>query len=95
MTKSQHSEEDDTDCDVPLPPDGGWGWVVTFSSFMISFLVDGVCFTFVIFLPPFLDHFGVSKVKSALLGPAMNGMFLSFGRVWIFDPINRFITLSN
>ncbi|XP_071174840.1 monocarboxylate transporter 9-like [Mytilus edulis] len=77
------TEEEDTECDsdVPLPPDGGWGWVVTFSSFMISFLVDGVCFTFGLFLPYFLDHFGGSKGKTALLGSVMNGMYLSFGPI--------------
>ncbi len=24
-----------------LVPDGGWGWVVVFSSFMIHFIMDG------------------------------------------------------
>jgi hypothetical protein len=24
-----------------IAPDGGWGWVVVFSSFMIHFIMDG------------------------------------------------------
>lgn len=25
----------------PIVPDGGWGWVIVFSSFMIHFIMDG------------------------------------------------------
>ncbi|XP_033759184.1 monocarboxylate transporter 12-like [Pecten maximus] len=65
----------------PIPPDGGWGWVITFSSFMVSFLVDGVCFTFGIFFPEFLRHFGESKGKTQILGSVLNGAYLSLGPV--------------
>ncbi|OWF36096.1 monocarboxylate transporter 12-like [Mizuhopecten yessoensis] len=65
----------------PTPPDGGWGWVITFSSFMVSFLVDGVCFTFGIFFPEFLRHFGESKGKTQILGSVLNGAYLSLGPV--------------
>ncbi|KAK3107138.1 hypothetical protein FSP39_007973 [Pinctada imbricata] len=71
----------ENDCEAPVPPDGGWGWVVTFSSFMISFLVDGVCFTFGIFFPEFLRYFGGSKGKTALLGSVLNGAYLTIGPV--------------
>lgn len=80
MSESR-TDDEECDSDVPLPPDGGWGWVVTLSSFMISFLVDGVCFTFGLFLPSFLEYFGGSKGKTALLGSVMNGMYLSFGPI--------------
>ena len=32
--------EEDLD-DLPLPPDGGWGWVVVVSSFMCNLILDG------------------------------------------------------
>lgn len=63
----------------PAPPDGGWGWVVTFSSFMVSFLVDGVCFTFGLLFTEFLEYFGESKGKTSLLGSVLNGAYLSLG----------------
>ncbi|KAK3107469.1 hypothetical protein FSP39_015235 [Pinctada imbricata] len=46
---------------------------------MISFLVDGVCFTFGIFFPEFLRYFGGSKGKTALLGSVLNGAYLTIG----------------
>lgn len=74
--KSPSSEDS-----APGPPDGGWGWVVTFSSFMISFLVDGVCFTFGLLFTEFLEYFGESKGKTSLLGSVLNGAYLSLGPV--------------
>ncbi|XP_061169910.1 monocarboxylate transporter 12-like [Saccostrea echinata] len=65
----------------PAPPDGGWGWVVTFSSFMISFLVDGVCFTFGLLFTELHEYFGESKGKTSLLGSVLNGAYLSLGPI--------------
>ena len=69
------------DVDPAAAPDGGWGWMVVLSSFMVSFLVDGVCFTFGIFFPFFLDNFGESKGKTQILGSVLNGSYLSLGRL--------------
>ena len=30
--------------DLPGPPDGGWGWVICFASFMCNFITDGVVY---------------------------------------------------
>lgn len=84
--KSPSSEDS-----APGPPDGGWGWVVTFSSFMISFLVDGVCFTFGLLFTEFLEYFGESKGKTSLLGSVLNGAYLSLGRARFLLFLNLFI----
>lgn len=84
--KSPSSEDS-----APGPPDGGWGWVVTFSSFMISFLVDGVCFTFGLLFTEFLEYFGESKGKTSLLGSVLNGAYLSLGRTRFLLFLNLFI----
>ncbi|XP_069107004.1 monocarboxylate transporter 12-like [Argopecten irradians] len=59
--------------------DGGWGWVITFSAFMHSFLVDGICFTFGTFVKHFLDYFGESNGKTQLLSSIISGTYLAMG----------------
>ncbi|XP_003745670.2 monocarboxylate transporter 12-like [Galendromus occidentalis] len=50
---------------VTSPPDGGWGWVVVFCSFMVHVLADGVTYTFGIFYIKFVEYFEESKGKTA------------------------------
>ncbi|XP_074652406.1 monocarboxylate transporter 12-like [Tubulanus polymorphus] len=65
----------------PIPPDGGWGWVVAFASFLVNVLVDGVCFSFGLFMIEFIDYYGESLGKTAIVGSVLNGMYLSMGPV--------------
>lgn len=64
----------------PVPPDGGWGWVVMFASFIISILVDGVCLNIGVFYPYFLDYFQQSKGKTSVAGSVLNGTYLLVGK---------------
>ncbi|XP_053675478.1 monocarboxylate transporter 9 [Anopheles nili] len=52
----------------PKIPDGGYGWVIVFSSFMISLIMDGVSFSFGLIYTELLDYFGESKSKTAWIG---------------------------
>ncbi|CAH1795975.1 unnamed protein product [Owenia fusiformis] len=86
QNKSQCSDDDDKkatdDVISPLvPPDGGWGWVIVFSSFITNFLIDGVCFSAGIFYLEFLDNYRESKGKTAWVGSTLNGMYLTMGPV--------------
>lgn len=36
-----HLGQEEDHEDVPLPPDGGWGWVIVISSFMCNLILDG------------------------------------------------------
>lgn len=67
----------------PIPPDGGYGWVICAASFMASLILDGVCFSFGIFYIEFLDYFQSSKAKTSWVGSVLNGMYLSMGKVGI------------
>lgn len=66
------------------PPDGGWGWVIVFASFMINLIADGVTFSFGIFFIEFQNHFGEGKAKTAWIGsllmavPLLSGPIASF-----------------
>ncbi|XP_050345876.1 monocarboxylate transporter 9-like [Nymphalis io] len=49
-------------------PDGGWGWVVVGSSFIISMIADGISFSFGLLYIEFLDEFKASKSTTAWIG---------------------------
>jgi hypothetical protein len=65
--------------DLPPPPDGGYGWVVVFASFMCNMIVDGIAYTFGVFLGEFVKFFGEGKGKTAWVGSLLSGMYLSAG----------------
>ena len=69
------------DSEPPLAPDGGWGWVVVFSSFFISFIVDGIGYSFGIIKPELDEHFhGSSKSTTAWAGSLLTGVYLIVGK---------------
>ncbi|CAH2106051.1 unnamed protein product [Euphydryas editha] len=64
-------------------PDGGWGWVVVGSSFIISMIADGISFSFGLLYIEFLDEFKESKSTTAWIGslfiavPLLSGPVMS------------------
>jgi len=77
-------DEDDNgeweEFDAPVPPDGGWGWVVMVSSFLSNVIVDGVCYTYSVFFGDILDYFGASRGKTALVGALVPAFYLLVGK---------------
>jgi hypothetical protein len=67
--------------DIPPPPDGGYGWVVVFASFMCNMIVDGIAYTFGIFLGEFAAYFEESSSKVAWAGSLLSGVYLMAGPV--------------
>uniref|UniRef100_A0A182N5C0 Major facilitator superfamily (MFS) profile domain-containing protein n=1 Tax=Anopheles dirus TaxID=7168 RepID=A0A182N5C0_9DIPT len=77
-------DDDDGGCeyhDMPPPPDGGYGWVIVFASFMCNMIVDGIAYTFGVFLNEFVVYFGEGKGTVAWVGSLLSGMYLSAGPV--------------
>ncbi|XP_019891926.1 monocarboxylate transporter 4 [Musca domestica] len=67
--------------ELPPPPDGGYGWVICFASFMCNMIVDGIAYTFGIFLTEFVDYFGEGKAKVAWVGSLLSGVYLAAGPI--------------
>uniref|UniRef100_A0A1B6D5R3 Major facilitator superfamily (MFS) profile domain-containing protein n=2 Tax=Clastoptera arizonana TaxID=38151 RepID=A0A1B6D5R3_9HEMI len=61
---------------LPPPPDGGWGWVVVFASFMIHIVTDGVTYSFGVFHVALVEYFkegdsATSWIPSILVGTTL------------------------
>ena len=67
--------------DIPPPPDGGYGWVVVFASFMCNMIVDGIAYTFGIFMKDFSLEFGASESRVAFVGSLLSGVYLMAGPI--------------
>ncbi|CAD0254279.1 unnamed protein product [Spodoptera exigua] len=85
-TSSSSSDDEDVSIAEARPPDGGWGWVVVFASFMVNLIADGITFSFGVFFPHFLEYFGESKGKTAWIAGIFMAMPLLSG------PIASFLT---
>ncbi|XP_025190715.1 uncharacterized protein LOC112591196 [Melanaphis sacchari] len=65
-------------------PDGGWGWVVVFASFMVNMIADGVTFSFGVIFIEFENYFKEGKSNTAWIGslfmavPLLSGPIASF-----------------
>ena len=69
------------------PPDGGWGWVVTFSAFMVGLILDGISFSFGIFFKELYVYFNESKSLTSWIISVMNGTYLAIGKVLVVSSV--------
>ncbi|GAB1606924.1 monocarboxylate transporter 12-like [Argonauta hians] len=60
-------------------PDGGWGWVVLFSSFLLNVIADGCAYSFGVFYTELLQTFRQSKSKTSWVGSVFVGVSLICG----------------
>jgi len=74
---------------VPLPPDGGWGWVVVFASFMCNMILDGIAYTFGVLLTPLVNHFDSDKGTVSWVGSLLCGMYMLSGPI-VGGLVNKF-----
>jgi len=64
----------------PPPPDGGWGWVVVAASFLCNMVLDGIAYSFGIFVKPLEQHFtGTGKAEIAMVGSILAGFIMLVG----------------
>ncbi|CAL1283660.1 unnamed protein product [Larinioides sclopetarius] len=74
-------EEGDQTLAIPRPPDGGWGWMVVLGSFMCNVIVDGIIFSYGLFLPELAKDLNESKGKLAWVGSLLAGFYLIAGPI--------------
>jgi len=80
MKKIEKENQLENDPEYPEPLDGGWGWVVVVSSFLIHFIADGIVYTFGLFYHELLIYFGSSKGSTAWIPSLLNGMTYGIGK---------------
>lgn len=74
---------------LPAPPDGGYGWVIVFASFMCNMVVDGTAYSFGILMPELLKEYNSTKGKTALVGSLLPGTTMLVGPMVSFL-VNKF-----
>ncbi|VEN61297.1 unnamed protein product [Callosobruchus maculatus] len=80
LAAESRPEEDEEDV-LPAPPDGGYGWVVVFASFMCNLVVDGISYCFGIFLIELIDYYHESKGTTAWVGSILAGATMCPGPI--------------
>lgn len=74
---------------IAIAPDGGYGWVIVLASFLISFIVDGIVFSYGIFLTVLRKELNATLTQITTIPSVMLGVYLLFGPV-ISALVNRF-----
>ena len=66
--------------ELPPPPDGGWGWVIVFMSFLCNMIVDGIAYSFSPFLDVFVTSFDSTRGTVSWISSLLAGVYLSAGQ---------------
>lgn len=80
-TSSTGSDSSTSSKTYPAIPDGGYGWVINFASFMCHFISDGIAFTFGVIYSDLLMEFGASKSDTSWIGSLFIGIPLICGPI--------------
>ncbi|KAF5273452.1 hypothetical protein FQA39_LY07469 [Lamprigera yunnana] len=64
---------------IVIPPDGGWGWFVVAAGFCVNFVVDGIIYTFGLFLEDIAKSLNSTTTKVAFTNSLMTGCYFLSG----------------
>jgi len=84
--KEKKDDENVDDEMLLKPPDGGWGWVIVFASFMVHVIADGIAYSFGVYVESFIEYFECTRSEIGLLGSLMLGV------TWGTGPIASVLT---
>ncbi|XP_059175113.1 monocarboxylate transporter 12-B-like [Physella acuta] len=79
LIEGKEGTEPSDDPDYIPPPDGGWGWMVVFSSFLIHVVADGVVYSFGVFLMEFVDYFQAGRGAASWIGSLQPAVTFTVG----------------
>jgi MFS family permease len=74
---------------VPVPPDGGWGWVIVLASFTCNLILDGIAYTFGVLLNPLVKDFDSDSATVSWVGSLLCGTYMLSGPL-VGGLVNRF-----
>ena len=63
-----------------IAPDGGWGWMIALSDFMVNFIVDGVIGCFGLIYPDLIREFKSSPSLTSMAGSLIVGTYMCSSR---------------
>nr|XP_027225384.1 monocarboxylate transporter 12-like [Penaeus vannamei] len=66
---------------IPTPPDGEWGWVVVFASFMIHVFADGFTYTFGIYFVHLMHYYQSTAAATSWIASILVGVTLGSGPI--------------
>ena len=61
-------------------PDGGWGWVVVFASFVIHFLMDGMTYSLGTYLTYLTQAYNTSHSAASVVHSLLPAVTLGCGK---------------
>lgn len=64
---------------LPVPPDGGYGWVVVAAAFISNLIVDGISNSFGPFMKSYQEKFNSTKAATSFIGATLIGICLLSG----------------
>ncbi|CAF3606254.1 unnamed protein product [Rotaria sp. Silwood1] len=65
-------------------PDGGWGWVIVFSSFLIHFIMDGITYSMgQVFLEPMRTKLSLDRASVSIVFSILPAITLGAGKLLI------------
>ncbi|KIH65854.1 hypothetical protein ANCDUO_03824 [Ancylostoma duodenale] len=64
---------------VPIPPDGGWGWVVVIGSFFIHVFADGFVYSFGVLVDVLMKEFNSDNTMASFIISLLTGLTLGSG----------------
>ena len=80
---------------MPVPPDGGWGWVIVFAAFVTNLIIDGICVSFGIMVTDLVEHFNASVAVVMLMGSLLLGVYQIVGELLNPLPADSVLFIAN